>query len=176
MIPDAQTQSGQSLVGLSRASPVLVLFLRHGGCPFCRQTLAELAKRREKIEAAGTRLVLVHMMSEADAARLLASYDLADVQRISDPEQTLYRAFGLRRGKASQVMGPRIWWRGFKATVLRGHLPGRPKGDIFQLPGAYLLVDGEVVRRFEPETSAEQPDFVELARCELPSSQDARPA
>lgn len=167
---DAVTNRGVSLADLSRQSPVLVVFLRHGGCPFCRETLAQLAEKRSAIEAAGSQIVLVHMMPDETARRLFEKYGLDDCDRISDPDQGLYRTFGLKRGSSAQVMGPKTWWRGFKTVVLSGHLPGRPVGDIYQLPGAFLLVDGKIVRGYRPEDSADQPDYTDLAACELPPS------
>jgi len=39
----AVTQSGERLVELSEMSPVLLVFLRHAGCTFCREALADFA-------------------------------------------------------------------------------------------------------------------------------------
>ena len=166
-----RVNSGRTLDELSRLSPVLVVFLRHAGCPFCREALADLQKKRASIENLGTRIVLVHMMTDPEAAAFFKRYGLDDVDRLSDPEQQVYRAFGLKRAAASQVMGPAIWWRGFKTTFLRGNLPGKPVGDIFQLPGTFLLVDGRIVRRFAPDSSADRPDYEDLAACPVPPAE-----
>jgi len=159
----SRTQRGDDLLTLSRRSPLLVVFLRHSGCPFCREALAELSVKRAAIAELGVEIVLVHMMNDADAAALFKRYGMDGVDRVSDPERRLYGAFGLESGTASQVIGPRIWWRGFKATLLRGHLPGWPKGDVFQLPGAFLFSNGEIRRAFRPADSAVQPDWQGLA-------------
>ena len=162
-LTEIATHEGQSLEELSRESPLLVVFLRHAGCPNCRETLADLEQRRGRSEDAGVKIVLVHMIDDNDEAEMFfARYRLHDVPRVSDPEQKVYRRFGLARGTLSQVMGVRLWWQGFK-TVLRGHLPGKPVGDIFQLPGAFLLEDGKVVREFKSRNSIEHPDYLEFA-------------
>ena len=161
---DALTQSGESLLELSRSSRLLIVFLRHGGCPFCRETLARLAECRAKVHAAGVRLALVHMMPDEEARRLFAKYELADVARISDPEQTLHAALSLDRGSAWDVMGPKVWWAGFKSVLLGGHRPGRPSGDVFQLGGAFLIHNGEVLAAHRSKTSFEQPDFIALTK------------
>ena len=161
LLEQAVDQQGTSLAELSRRSPVLVVFLRHAGCTFCRQALADLQSRREKIAAHGTGIVLVHMDTEANAAKLFASYGLDDVPRIADPEQKLYAAFDLARGSAWQVMGPANWWRGLWATLGNGF--GVPVGDVFQMPGAFLVHNGKVLRAFRHEASADRPDYVELA-------------
>ncbi|HTI52262.1 MAG TPA: SelL-related redox protein [Planctomycetaceae bacterium] len=162
VLEDARTQGGSSLAELSRQQPQLVVFLRHAGCTFCRQALADIAANHAAITAAGTGLVLIHMESDAGAAALFAQYGLADVPRISDPERRLYQAFALKRGGMMQVAGPAVWFSGLKALA-GGNLPGIPSSDVFQLPGAFLVHDGEIVRAFRAETSADRPDYCELA-------------
>ena len=39
----ARTQQGSTLLELSKQAPVLLVFLRHTGCTFCREALADLA-------------------------------------------------------------------------------------------------------------------------------------
>jgi len=115
----------------------------------------------------------VHMMPDADAVELFRQYGLEDVPHISDPDRQVYRGFGLGRGSVQQVMGPRVWWRGFKAAMLSGHRPGKPTGDVFQMPGAFLIADGAIIRAFQPETSADRPDFEKLA---APQAKGAGPS
>ena len=61
IIENAVTQNGDSLLKLSLKGPVLLTFLRHFGCIFCREALHDLADRKEKILQANITLVLVHM-------------------------------------------------------------------------------------------------------------------
>lgn len=66
-----------------------------------------------------------------------------DAAAVADPEQDLYRAFGLGRGSALQLLGPRVWLSGLRA--LGGlHGVGRPTGDPLVMPGAFLVRDGAV--------------------------------
>lgn len=160
----ARVNSGETLDELSRASPLLVVFLRHQGCAFCREVLAELEKRRSEIEARGARIVLVHMIPDDNTAEMFfARWRLHDVPRISDPQQKVYKAFGLARGTLWQVLGLGVWWPGAKA-ILTGHLPGMPQGDIFQLPGAFVVREGKIVKEFHAPNSAAKPDYVSLVQ------------
>jgi peroxiredoxin len=159
----ARTQGHQSLAELSRLQPQLVVFLRHAGCTFCRQALDDLSKNRKTITDGGTGIVLVHMEPDTVAAGLFARYGLADVPRISDPERRLYQAVGLARGGMLQVAGPDVWLPGL-ASLLTGHLPGIPTADVLQMPGAFLIHDGKLVRAFRNKTSAERVDYCALAR------------
>ena len=160
------TQDGTPLEQLARDRPLLMIFLRHGGCPFCRQVLADLQAKRPAIEARGTRIALVHMMSDAEAASLFAKYGADDLPRISDPERRLYQQFELPRAGYWEIAGPPTWWSGLKAT-LSGNLPSKPRGDIFQLPGAFLIQDGKILRAFRPKSSGERAPLDDLATCPI---------
>ena len=154
-------QHGVSLVDLSTGRSCLVVFLRHSGCTFCRQTLADLQAQRERLRAAAVNPVLVHMGDDAAGEKFFGRYAMADLSRISDPSCTLYRAYGLGRGRFTQLLGPAVWWPGFKA-ILAGHAIGPPDGDGFQMPGAFLIRDGKVVKQYRHTTSAGRPDYCRL--------------
>ncbi len=57
-------QQGRTVEELSNDQPVLLIFLRHFGCTFCREALADLRVQRSRIEAAGVRIAVVHMSPE----------------------------------------------------------------------------------------------------------------
>lgn len=158
----AVTQRGESLYDLSRQRPQLVVFLRHFGCTFCREAIADVQERAESIEAAGAGIVFVHMMDEGFAVDQFARYDAADVNRISDPDCNLYRAFGLGRGAAGQLLGPRVIWRGANSFFSR-HGAGAVAGDVFRMPGACLVSQGRIVAQYPYRNAADRPDYVRLA-------------
>jgi len=164
LLNSLRTQTGESLDELSRKSPVLVVFLRHCGCTFAREALDDVAQQRAAITAAGTNIVLVHMQTEADAKELFTRYKLGDLPRISDPEQKLYQAFELQRGTYWQVMGLGNVFPAIR-SILRGNLSAIPNSDIFQLPGAFLIRDGQIVNAFRATRSSERPDYKEVAGC-----------
>jgi hypothetical protein len=152
---------GTSLAALSHQHPVLVVCLRHSGCTFCREALADLGRQRAAIERSGTRLVLVHMGDAVRFAVLAGRYGLGDVPVIADPGRRLYRGLGLRRGSLAQLLGLRVWWRGARA-FFSGHGLGTLDGDGAQMPGAFVICDGEVTRRFVHATAADRPDYAKL--------------
>ena len=163
MALEARTQYGDSVLSLSHREPVLLVFLRHFGCTFCREALADLAERRGAIESAGTRIVLVHMGREPQAASFFDRYALGDLPRVSDPVRHLYRAFGLGRGGLLKLFGPKVFWRGFQAGVIGRHGVGRLAGDGFQMPGVFLIFHGEVIRSYRHHTAADRPDYMQLS-------------
>src|SRR5207245_699874 len=65
------------------------------GCTFCREAVDTVSKKRQQIEAGGSRLAFVHLGTEEKAQWFFKPYGLLDVPRFSDPEGPLYQAFGL---------------------------------------------------------------------------------
>jgi hypothetical protein len=161
----AETERGESLSSLSHGQTVMVVFLRHLGCTFCRETLADLAARRDELKRRGVTPVVVHMASEEDAAQMLAHYGLGDIDRVRDVDCDLYRAFGLGRGSLIQLFGPFVWFRGLRAGVIDGHGIGPENGDALRMPGIFLIRDGAVVHSYLHRSAASRPDYLALAAC-----------
>jgi len=103
------------------------------------------------------------MGTEAQARDFFAPYGWVDVARISDSSCVLYRAFGLQRGSAGQLMAPGVLARGVTA-LFGGHGVGLPVGDPLQMPGVFLLHEGQVVAAHRHETIADVPDYEGLAQ------------
>jgi len=156
------TSSGESLAALSEKSPVLLVLLRHEGCTFCRNAMSDIARLRRQIEGAGTRIVLGHMGAAEEFAAFAERYGLADIAAVADPQRMLYKGLGLQRGRMLQLIGLRVLWTWGKST-LAGHLPGRIKGDPLQLPGAFLLHHGQVIKCHAYRDASDRPDYVMLA-------------
>jgi len=166
-----RTNHGTSLLQLSKEHPIMLLFLRHAGCMFCREALSDVAAHRKQIEASGTRIVLVHMSRDSHAGSLFRKYGLEDLPRVSDPQRALYRAFGLGRGGLLQLAGPAVWLRAIRAAIFNGHGVGKAAGDVFQMPGVFIVYHGHVVRSFVHHSVADRPDyrgFVALQNVPIP--------
>lgn len=166
-LESAVTRTGVKLVDLCEASPVLLVFLRHAGCTFCREALADLAMERKVIEATGTRIVLIHMGDSTGIEALLIKHGLEDTERICDPEQHLYRAFGLKRGKLRQLFGPKVLWRAFGRGVLARHGIAWQAADSAQMPGLFLLDETGIIRRFRHKTAADRPDYAGICQTDV---------
>lgn len=162
-----ETNKGVSLNELSQHSKVMLVFLRHFGCTFCREAMADLNQKIREIEASNTTLVLVHQTSDTYAREILAIYDLENMHRISDPYLELYHAMGLGKGHLRQLFGLKVWFRGFWAGIVKGHLIGTEKGDVWQMPGIFILHKGKVLNSFIHEYASDRPDYVELVSCNL---------
>jgi peroxiredoxin len=158
----ARTDRGSTIEALSRTQPVLLVFLRHTGCMFCREALGDLGRHRRAIEASGATIVLVHMGEPEFGRAFFRKYGLSDLPQISAPDCSLYRAFGLHRTSFLTTFSPRIWVRMFQAGVLKGHGVGRFVGDIWQMPGVFLIFHGQILRSYRHQTPADRPDYLRI--------------
>lgn len=157
-------EQGRALSDLFAKRKVLLVFVRHSGCTFCREALKQLQAIKPRLDQANTLLAVVHLGPPGDPDGFFKRYRLGDdVIRISNPECTLFRAFGLMRGRFRQLFGWRVWLRGFRSAILAGNGFGKLVGDGFQMPGAFLLDDGKIVAEHRHKNAADEPDYWQLA-------------
>jgi peroxiredoxin len=159
---DLLTNTGRNIWDLSFERRQLVVFLRHSGCTFCREALADLQQQRAEIEATGCGIVIVHLASDEKAGEMFARYALEDVPRISDPQCRLYRQFGLKHGTLAQLLCLKVWLRGAIAALVTGHGFGAVQGNGFQMPGAFLIESGKFISGFEHACPADRMNFVKF--------------
>ena len=158
-----KTTSGDSVKEVSYKQPVLLVFLRHFGCTFCREALKDLADRTEEIDRLGAKLVLVHMSDMETAEEYFGKYKLTGVTNVMDPNCLYYQAFGLTKGTARQLFGLHSWIRGFQAGVIDGHGVGTKQlGDGFQMPGVFVLQQGKILNKFVHKMAGDRPAYVDL--------------
>ena len=141
----ARTNEGKTLSELSQDKKVLLVFVRHLGCTFCRETVDEISKLESVIKNKNFNLDFVHMSDPAYGDEFFSKYFSYPVSHISDPQRLLYQSLGLRRGTLGQLFGPSTFIRGFWAGVIKGHGLGLPEGDPMQLGGCFVLSKGRIV-------------------------------
>lgn len=157
------TDQGESVFELSARKPVLLVFLRHFGCIFCREALQDLSKLQSEIIEKGGYLVFVHMSDKKTAEQYFKKYKLSDPFWVSDPDCDFYQDFGLMKGSLSQLFGFKTWVRGFDAAVIKGNgLSWKQLGDGFQMPGIFLINNGEVLYEFIHDSVADRPDYLKI--------------
>jgi len=162
LLVSTHTNKDNNLYEMSKERPVLLVFLRHFGCIYCREALDDLAELRAEIEQRDVKLVFVHL-SELDlAATYLEKYGLKDIEQISDPTCELYAKFGLVKGRMGQLFGLKVWARGFGQMAKGNMYSLKQVGDGFQMPGLFILADGAVKDMFLYNSIADKPDYLKL--------------
>lgn len=159
-----RTESDRSLLELVDESPVLLIFLRHFGCSFCRQTLDDVSRIREQIEGRGVRPVFVHLGTPERAKPYFDYYHLSEVERVSDPEASLYAnpAFQVpRKSVFTQFLIPAVWKAWLLGAVGR-HGIGMIQEDADQMPAVFHLRERGIAREYRYKTIADRPDYLRL--------------
>jgi AhpC/TSA antioxidant enzyme len=154
---------GSPLGALVDRSPTLVVFLRHFGCTFCREALADVSALRPQIDATGTRIAFVHLESDDVAKPWFDRYGLSDALQVSDPSRAHYRAFDLGNAGASALVDPVVWARGAASALSHG-FGLQPPGLLRQLPGVFVVHRDRLLAAFRHRRAADRPDYLDLIR------------
>lgn len=143
-----------------------IIFVRHFGCPFCKQHLAQIAQRTTEFDSAGVSLVALGPGTPQEAAEIKTKMHLP-FPVYGDYRSRVFSDYGL-----SEIEGKDVVTRqsivGSAKAVLQGHLPSRSEGNPKQLHGEFL-VDREGIVRYavRPTTMSDLPDpsdMLEVAR------------
>lgn len=143
---------------------MLLIFLRHFGCSFCRQAISDIADLRGELDTRGVRPVFVHLGTPERAKPYFDYYGIGDVERVSNPDATIYRhpVFALGRvHPVWHVVNPVVLASWFKGAIFK-HGIGTIKEDGHQMPGLFFFKGPKIVRRFRYKTIADEPDYLKL--------------
>lgn len=152
----------ETLRAASYENPQLLVFLRHSGCVFFKELLHLLSKHREKLEADGFSIVLIHMGPDERVRPYLKEYGLEDVKQISDPDRFLYEAANIGKGNWFQVLGPQVWPRAYQA-LKSGYSLGVPDGSPKQMAGMSVIHRGAFEQTYVTRLSSELLNFESLS-------------
>jgi peroxiredoxin len=157
-------ESGTSLLTLVEASPVLLVFLRHFGCSFCRQAISDVAELKPELDKRGVRPVFVHLGTPERAKPFFDYYGIGEVERLSDPEARVYQLplFALPRMHPALTLFQPSVWAGWLKGALFKHGIGAIKEDGHQMQGIFFLKGPKIVRQFRYKTIADEPDYLKL--------------
>lgn len=166
-LEEMQTNFGENLLRLTHKHPIMLVFLRHFGCVFCKAAMVEIAEKRKEFESGGVEIVFVHMSDTKTAKEYFDKFKLPNIRFVNDAEKKFYRAFGLVRGSFTQLFGLQTWIKGYQINKQQQlqQESGKHLGDSFQMPGVFLLRNGEIVERFVHQKASDRPDYEKLAAC-----------
>ncbi len=138
----------------------LLVFLRYFGCGFCREAVADL---RALSGEAGFPPVLFFFQGSPMEGRAFLRRQWPTVRAVSDPELRFYEAFGVRRGKLRELFGPGVW-SARRRAMEKGHQNGERSGDLWRMPGAFLVERDAVVWAHEYKHVGDMPDFTGVSQ------------
>jgi hypothetical protein len=174
-IPETVLARGVAGVNLSPGTladqlgpdPTLLVFLRHFGCMFCRETLADMRAAAES-DPDFPRPLFFFQGTTTEGRAFLRRY-WPTLRAVADPDGVFYEAFGVGRGSLMEMFGPRVWSAKSRAEAL-GHRNGPRTGDVFRMPGAFLVQGAQILWAHEVRHAGDRPDYdrirdVAIAAC-----------
>lgn len=127
-----------------RKRPTVACFVRHFGCLFCFEHVADAAQNKQAIEAAGGQLIIVGNGNPKHARDFERQVGLEGAV-FTDPARQIYRALAMRHG-IGRVMNLQVS-RNFRRAFAAGFHQVAVKGDRWQL-GGNVVFDADGAVRF----------------------------
>jgi len=137
----------------------LLVFLRYFGCIFCRELVADIRAAAEGDPEYPA--VLFFFQGTPTEGRAFLRRYWPEVRAIADPELAFYEDFGVEQGGLLQVLGPRALLATRRARA-KGHDPGERSGDVWRMPGLFLVRGPRILWAHRFEHQADHPDFSRL--------------
>ncbi len=159
-----RAESGRSLLELVDESPVLLIFLRHFGCAFCRQAIDTVSQIKGEIAARGARPVFVHLGTPERAKQFFDYYHLEDVERVGNPDGSLYQhpVFQLASTNRWAHLMHLSVWKSWVDGRMKKYGIGKFQEDGGQMPGVFFLRERKITNLFRYKTIADEPDYLGL--------------
>jgi hypothetical protein len=142
----------------------MLVFLRHFGCMFCREMVADLRLHSET-EGERERILFFYQGTVPEGREFFGKH-WSSARAIADQPLRFYQGFGIRKGTLAQTFSPAVWRSGMKAWS-RGHRPGMPQGSIRQMPGLMWVQAGRIVWRHDFEHAGDHPKLSEIPQFPL---------
>jgi peroxiredoxin len=144
--PDLTLETSGGTVRLSERwaeRPLIVAFMRHFGCAFCREQLILLTRSWNEIQAAGGDAVAIFQYG-AEATERFCNARGVPFACLGDPALVAYDRVALGRWRMREVLGLRTL-RGWRRTAKVGAYVGIPNGDVGLRPATFVVArDGRV--------------------------------
>ena len=138
----------------------LLVFLRHFGCIFCRETIADLRAASEADPAYPD--VLFFFQGSATEGRAFLRRYWPGARAVADPELAFYERFGVRRATFLEALGPAVVLGARRRAQAKGHENGPRDGDIWRMPGIFAVANERIVWAHHPRHAADHPDFAAI--------------
>ena len=147
-----------SLLWSSR--PLLLVFVRHFGCPQCKELLDFLTENTARLEAAGMAVAIITQGQVAETLEFCRKH-APGLLCLADPQRQAYRAYQVERAGLRQTfLSPRVWRANQRAAQKKGYqveLPPRGQ-DAMQMAALFVIgVDGRIRLPYYYDDIADHP-------------------
>ena len=139
--------------------PTLLVFLRHFGCIFCREMVADLRAIAHQ-HADYPPLLFFYQGTPQEGAAFFRKL-WPEARAVSDMEKHYYDAFGIQRGGIREMFGPEVWACGVRAAA-KGHVIGWKTGDPWTMPGMFLVRGDQILWQHDFRHAGDHPDLAAI--------------
>lgn len=122
---------------------VALYFLRHLGCPLCKEKIAELKDSYSRFEEKKVKIIVV-VQSTQKRIEQFGKKEGLPFPLVADRGRKLYKAFEVPKGGLKEFLPPSVLKASLRAT-LKGHMHGRFEGNEFQVPAAFMVSPNGVI-------------------------------
>ncbi len=120
-----------------------------------------MRQTKSRFDEKGVQILLVGMGTREQAETFRETF-APEFSMVCDPEARLYRAYQLKRTGLFQLASPSLFAKAMKA-LSSGHRMGTPRGDVFQLPGVFIIdTEGCIRYSHHSRDPADHPEPEEL--------------
>ena len=147
------------LASLWATRPLLLIFVRHFGCPQCKELLDFVTQNKTRLEAAGLTLAAVTQGTPAEALEFCRQH-APGLLCLADPQRQAYRAYQVERGGLRQTfLSPRVWWANWRAEKKGFKVEMPPPGqDALQMAALFVVgTDGRLRLPYYYDDIADHP-------------------
>lgn len=130
-----------ALESLWAERPVVLTLVRHFGCIFCREQVAQMRRIAPEIRAAGADLVFVGNGTPQMAEAFVEDFGI-DVPVYTDPTREVYGALGAQRPGRGAMLRPRMWRYTLRAVLSGSRQARKVQGDRAQVGGVFIVQPG----------------------------------
>lgn len=135
--------------------PVVLVLVRHFGCLFCKQQVAELAKERGRIRALGGELVILGNGGPEHVRWFREDFGV-ESPVFTDTTAQAYRIAGAKRGFFTGA-NPRTMLASLRAFA-KGYRQSGTRGDRYQQGGVLVIMpDGSMPYRYISRFAGDHP-------------------
>jgi peroxiredoxin len=106
--------------------------------------VAQLRQIKSRFDKYGAKILLVGS-GDLQQAEIFRQTYATEFDVASDNQRLLYQAYRLKRTSLFQMASPSLFLKGLR-TIGRGHGLGSAQGDVFQLPGVFIIDTKGMVR------------------------------
>lgn len=140
---------------------VILHFLRHLGCIYCKHSVDQLYKVKQQSAKFPT-IYFVHQSTIQSAEDFFAER-FPGAPHMSNPSLDLYRLYGIERLNPMQFLNPLQISVGVK-SLLSGNVQTAPEGDVWVLSGTFLYNNGRLVWCHRAQFAGDDPQWDKFLR------------